>query len=394
MTALEPVAEQEAPAPALRAAVQRIAREVAATHADAVDREGRFPAEAIDALRAAGAMAALVPRELGGPGCSIADVVEHCIELGRVCASTAMTYAMHQIEVAVLVRHALHQPLLRDYLERLVESQWLIASATSEVGIGGDLRRSGCALTVHDGRVQVTKQASVMSYGAHCDAILLTARRHPDAAPNDQQMLLAPRHDCTLTPTSEWNALGFRGTGSGGFVIDVATDAGFVLDAPFADIAPRTMVPVSHLFWGGLWVGMAEGAVDRARLFVRAEARKQPGTTPPSATRLAEAVSTLHTLRALLQDALRDFSGRTIDDDGLGRLGYTIRINVLKLEGTQLLRRAVEQALSVVGLAGYRLDTPYAMGRVLRDAFGAALMVHNDRVLATNAALLVAAREE
>nr|MCU0634446.1 hypothetical protein [Gemmatimonadaceae bacterium] len=158
-------------------------------------------------------------------------------------------------------------------------------------------------------------------------------------------------------------------------------------------VAPRSMVPASHVMWGGLWLGMAEGAVDRARIFVRAEARKTPGTTPPSATRLAEAVSTLHVLRALLRDAVDDFVARPVDDDLLGGMGYSIRINVLKLEGTTLLRRAVEQSLAVVGLAGYRLDTPYALGRVLRDAFGAALMVHNDRVLATNAALLVAARE-
>ena len=52
----------------LLAGVRTIAREVAAAHADDVDRAGRFPAETIDALRAAGALSAPVPEALGGGG--------------------------------------------------------------------------------------------------------------------------------------------------------------------------------------------------------------------------------------------------------------------------------------------------------------------------------------
>ncbi|MCU0650488.1 MAG: acyl-CoA dehydrogenase family protein, partial [Gemmatimonadaceae bacterium] len=132
MTAAAPPRRDGTSAPAIGAAVERIAREIAAVHADAVDRDARFPAEAFDALRKAGALGALVPVELGGPGASLEEVVAHCTTLGRVCASTAMIYAMHQIEVAVLVRHAVDQPVLRAYLRDLVEQQWLIASATSE----------------------------------------------------------------------------------------------------------------------------------------------------------------------------------------------------------------------------------------------------------------------
>ena len=40
---------------------------IAATHADAVDREGRIPTEAMDALRAEGLLGLLVPARFGGP---------------------------------------------------------------------------------------------------------------------------------------------------------------------------------------------------------------------------------------------------------------------------------------------------------------------------------------
>ena len=125
---------------------RRIGDDVAGPNAEAVDREARFPHEAIAALREERMLGALVPRELGGRGATIAEVGAVCETLGRYCASTAMIYAMHQIEVACLVRHGLSVPFFRRYLAELAEREWLIASATSEIGVGGDLRRSVCAV--------------------------------------------------------------------------------------------------------------------------------------------------------------------------------------------------------------------------------------------------------
>ena len=55
------------------AEIRRVADEVAAVHATDVDREGRFPAEAIAALREQRALSAFVPTELGGDGVSRAE---------------------------------------------------------------------------------------------------------------------------------------------------------------------------------------------------------------------------------------------------------------------------------------------------------------------------------
>ncbi len=90
---------------AFLADVRRIGQEVAAVHADAVDRDARFPVEAITALRDAEALSAFVPAELGGGGVSVPALARACFELGRRCSATAMVFAMHQIQVATIVRH-------------------------------------------------------------------------------------------------------------------------------------------------------------------------------------------------------------------------------------------------------------------------------------------------
>ena len=62
--------------------VRRIAREVCGPTADDVDRQARFPSEAIDALQEAGALSALVPAEFGGQGIAFEAVASACFELG------------------------------------------------------------------------------------------------------------------------------------------------------------------------------------------------------------------------------------------------------------------------------------------------------------------------
>ena len=91
--------------------VPKRSRPLRPQHAASVDRESRFPAEAIAAARAERLLGVAVPRELGGEGASIADVVDICYTLGRACASTAMIYAMHQTKVACITRHGTRQRL-------------------------------------------------------------------------------------------------------------------------------------------------------------------------------------------------------------------------------------------------------------------------------------------
>ena len=79
---------------------------IAATHADDVDTRSRFPNEAIAALRAKRLLSIAIPEAHGGEGVKLAEVLNVCYALGRVCSASAMIFAMHQIKIACLVGHA------------------------------------------------------------------------------------------------------------------------------------------------------------------------------------------------------------------------------------------------------------------------------------------------
>ena len=82
------------------------------------------------------------------------------------------------------------------------------------------------------------------------------------------------------------------------------------------------------------------------------------------------------------------------DDDATGTMQFTIAMNNLQLSASRLVIEVVSLAMSICGMAGYRQDSPYSLGRLLRDAHGAALVASNDRIMSQNAEMLMVSQEE
>lgn len=377
-------------------AIRAIADSVAAAHVTEVDRDARFPFEAVHALRDARALSAFVPEELGGGDVSLPAIASACFELGRRCGAAAMVFAMHQIQVVTLVRHLEPGSWHSDYLSLLAEEQRLIASVTSEVGTGGDMGKSVAAATpAADGRLSFEKQAPTVSYGAYADDLFTTLRRTPEAEPGDQVIVLTRKDQTTLEQKGTWDPFGMRGTCSPGFTISAVFDPEQVLATPFARVAAESMVPVSHILWSHIWLGIATDAFDRARAFVRASAKQKPGEPPPAAQRLSHVLSELSLLRAEVDSALHAFT-TTADEPGrewLSTLGATLRFNNLKIAASEQAPRVCQGAMSICGIVGYKNDTEFSIGRHMRDAMSASLMVANERIHQTNAGLLLIAKD-
>jgi acyl-CoA dehydrogenase len=380
-----------------RARVEAIARDIAAPNASDVDARSRFPQETVDALRAARLLAAPIPKELGGAGSSVVELAELCSTLAKACGSSAMVLAMHCVQVACLVRHASNAEFFRAYLRRLAEEQYLLASMTSENGTFGEMRTSLCAVRCENGRFTLEKDATTGSYCAQADAILATARRAPDAAGTDQVLVLINRGDRQLTQTGTWDAMGMRGTCSPGFRLQAHGPEDQILPVPFADVAAQTMVPYSHVLWASVWWGIAADAVARAAELVRGSARRNPGTVPPNAASLAQASAELQAMRhnwlAIAAD-LDELEGRGVESrKHLNSIGWSLKLNHLKIGASEAAPRIVHQALQVIGILGYKNDTPYSVGRHYRDVLSASLMVSNARIASKNASMLLVYRE-
>jgi acyl-CoA dehydrogenase len=376
-----------------RQQLQQIVKDVVQPNAAMVDREARFPTEALDALREARLLGAAVPVELGGLGVGFTELAQICRELASGCAATGMVFAMHQIQLACILRHGRESTYFQTYLRDVAKRQLLIASVTSEVGIGGDMRSSIASVEPNDrGAFALTKQASTISYGEHADDLLVTVRRGPDAPKNDQVLALLRRGDFELQRQGAWDTLGMRGTCSPPFTVHGRGSLDQVLP-DFAQVASATMVPYSHGLWSSVWLGIASDAVARAHTMVRSQARKAPGTVPPTASRLAEVTASLDGLRLIVQAFVAEYESLIAQPDGglgtLTSMGFALRANQLKVNTSESAVEIVSRVLPLCGIAGYRNDTPQSVGRHLRDVYSSVLMIANDRILATNAQLLL-----
>jgi acyl-CoA dehydrogenase len=336
-------------------------------------------------MKAARMLGAIVPVDRGGEGASVAHVVDAIQTLSRYCASTGMIFAMHCIQVALVIEDG-GTPALDEFLREIASEQLLVASAASEAGIGGDARRSVCALEPTTNGFHVDKQAICVSYGAEADAILVTARRSPASAPDEQAWFIV-RPPLTLDPFSDWNAFGLRGTDSRGFRLVADVDADMVFGENDTRVLDRTGAALNNLYQCAVWLGIAEAAAERAHRKLRARAHQDPEAASTAALRLAELAVPLQELRDLMEAGVRRSTAVLADEAETGT-ALVLAMNTLKVSASSRALDVVHRAMLICGIDGYRAGSDSSLGRHLADVYGALIMVSNDRLLTGTADML------
>jgi acyl-CoA dehydrogenase len=392
MSALAELPVANAQSVAVRGDWRKLVTEVAAiaaAHADAVDREGRFPFEAIQAMRDTGLLNAWIPQEVGGPGLGLREIAAMCQQLGTSCGASAMIFAMHHIQLSSVVYHGGSSAFYRDLLQRMLVTPMLLASVTSEVGVGGDIRRSIAHVVRNGDGFEVSKHGSVVSYGAYADGLLITARADEQAPPNGQVLLTVLKEQYQLEKTGQWDSMGMRGTCSDAFQVRAKGRSDQIFEAPFSEIIAANVLPVSHILWSSLWFGIAHGAVLKVRNHLRT-LMKQSGNLPPAATALPDLVAELQLLHARLLSALCRYETAL----GAGHaqamsMSLTTDLTLLKRTMSEGCLAVVQKALTTAGYGGYSNSSPVSLSRPLRDLHSAPLMINNARLVETMSSFLL-----
>lgn len=330
----------------------------AAQWADEVDLKSRIPRETLAALRKAELLGLT---GYADPGClPISMIADECFLLARSCSSSALIYAMHQIQAACIARHGC--PERAKAFQRLEPGNVLIASCTST--------RPGTpdTLEVADGLFRMEKTVVALSYASEADAVLALA---PSPVKDDSRVLVTVfRGDFSFTPQAKWSALGMRGTASAGgvFVGRGATEQ--ILDDSYEIIDRETTLPVAHILLSSVWAGIAAEAVHRARLSCVKRGR---GVAPSS---LFQGIALVRRMQSSIEAAIGQFEA---NETG-GRRGgseFESVMNLLKIDVSTMGCEAVLCALRAGGIECYREDSACSVGRLLRDIVSAPIMINN-----------------
>ena len=351
---------------------------IAAAHADAVDRAGQLPHHALDSLRAEGLLGLLVPQHFGGLGLSLREVTNVCRRLAESCGSTGLIFAMHHSQAAVAIGHAQESEWHHHLLERMAREQYLIASATSEGATGGSIRHSACFLDAREDGLHLDKFGAVISYAHAADIFLISARRSPEAAASDQQLVAALREQTTLDGANTWNPIGMRGACTQRFDLHAHCSQEQVFPDRFAHAMSQTLLPTSHILLGAVWLGIAASALARAQAFLRARNRAGVPLNPIANLRLAEGEALVQQMRAMIAANLDLYEGAGGSTSATDRM---VSYNTLKVGASELVVRITNVALRICGIQGYMEEGDFYLSRHIRDAHSAMVMVNDDRIL-------------
>jgi len=206
--------------------LQRRARRLAedfATRAAAHDRDATDPFENYAALRDAGFHALNVPTELGGAGVGLLGWSLAAEELGRGCASTALSFNMHLSVVGPLLESPLVPREVKERLAKMVvQDGKLIGGNFSEpttsglVGTPTPLTRARRV----DGGWRITGRKAFASMIAAADYVMVMARPDEATAPTAAMLLLVPPDAPGRRVEKVWDTLGMRATRSDSLILE------------------------------------------------------------------------------------------------------------------------------------------------------------------------------
>lgn len=236
--------------------------QVAQAHADLVDAEGRFPAEAVDALRSSGLLGLTLPRKLGGSGAGPTDFAVAVADLAAVCGSTSLIYLMH-VSAAMCVAAA-PPPGLPDAVGRLATGDWLGTLAFSERGSRSHFWAPVSRAARDNGAVRLSAEKSFVTSADVADLYVVSTG---SAEADDGVDLYAlPKGTRGIEVAGPWRGMGMRGNASAPMRVDGA----FAGDLRLGETGEGTrlmlevVLPWFNLGNAAVSVGLARAAVGAA----------------------------------------------------------------------------------------------------------------------------------
>jgi alkylation response protein AidB-like acyl-CoA dehydrogenase len=367
----------------LVAIAEELSEDLAARAAEH-DRDGTYPFEAIDALKAAGYFAAPVPVELGGLGVSSAhDLVVASSRLARGDASVAIGVNMHLVavlnmerrrQVAVAAGAERRARGFASSLEQIAGDGAVLAAAISERG--QDLTRPATRATrTQSGwRIDGRKMFCTMSPAA-TDLYVAVTYGDPEGTER-YAYAMVPADAPGVVVHDDWDALGMRASGSNSISLEgvelpeSGVRGGFRAGDPLPYMERNL---VAGLFHAAASLGIAESADQVARRGIAGRINGDPRArmqVAGNAVDLAAARGVLSRAAALIDDHRAANPVSDGSDEALAAL--FAEAQAAKAFVNEAAARIVDRALALSGGAGYVNGSPLA--RAYRDVKAGSFM--------------------
>lgn len=352
----------------------RAAAGLAAQHASGHDRDGTFPVEGLAELASSGYLALVVPREFGGGGATVTELVLGNLALAHGDASLALVVAMHgallgRVRDASTWPAPLLERVGREIASARAGTGALINSLASEPEMGSP-SRGGLPATIAkrvdrgyllNGRKSFSSGSTVLRWG------VISAAVHSASQDPYLGNFLVPLSTPGVRIEPSWDTLGMRATCSHTVVLE---DAFVSNEAEVPRVAARAGTPPFERAWSlsvaAVYLGVAEAARDYALQFARgrkptALGGKAIATLPSIRDRAGRIDLLLFEARGLLVSLARAW-------DAAPAASFEAALAAAKVVASNNAVAVVEQAMRLVG--GSSMDRAAPIERHYRDVRG------------------------
>jgi acyl-CoA dehydrogenase len=337
-----------------RDGVRELAQAVALPVAAEVDRDHRFPQEAVSAAANAGLLGVLIPREYGGLGLDALAFALCIDELAQACASTSVIVDVHTSVGSEPILLFGTDEQKRRWLPRLASGELLGAFALTEPASGSDAASLKTSARGNgDGYVLNGTKVFITNVG-HAGLYIVFARTGSDERAAGVSAFLVPADSPGLQVGQVFKKMGLNGSPTGELVLeDVVVPAANRLAAEGQgfSVAMRAL-DSGRIGISGQALGIAQAAVDEASTLMKGRTREQGDDFT-----LADMATRLESARLLAYNAAwLCAAGRP----------FTRQASMAKLHCTDTAMQLALDALQLAGEEGTISGTPFE--RHVRDA--------------------------
>ena len=337
-----------------RDAVRELAQGIALPLAEEVDRDHRFPIEAVTAAAGAGLLGVLIPSEYGGAGLDALAFAICIEELAQACASTSVIVDVHTSVGSEPILLFGTEEQKRKWLPRLASGELLGAFALTEPASGSDAASlQASARRTGDGYVLNGTKVFITNVG-HAGLYVVFARTGPGEKAAGVSAFLVPSATPGLRVGQVFKKMGLNGSPTGELVLeDVAVPDENRLGAEGNGftVAMRAL-DSGRIGISGQALGIAQAAVNESRAVLARRSREQGDDFL-----LADMATRLESARLLAYHAAWLCSN--------GR-PFTRQASMAKLHCTDTAMQLALDALQLAGEEGTVSGSPFE--RHVRDA--------------------------
>lgn len=345
---------------AFRERIQAFASGTVAPRAAAIDEEGAFPGDLVQAAAGLGLMGVTIPTADGGAGLDYVSYSLALEELARASAVVAVIASVNNSLVAEPIAQFGSDAQRQAWLQPLASGAKLGAFALSEEHAGSDAANQHTVARLDERGYVINGRKTWVANAEAADVVIVFAATQPGMRGRGVSAFLVPMDTPGITRIVTADSLGVRGLGCMDLELkDVRVDAGALLGAPgegfqiamWALDGGRVAIAAQAL-------GVGEAALQEAIAYAKGrEVFGQP-------------IANYQAIQWMLADVATDLAAARMltlkaADARSRQSRSTVESAMAKLYASEAAHRAADRAMQILASQGYRRGS--VVERLFRD---------------------------